>query len=206
VNPVFFQAFQTVDASTVKSVFLRHILLLEETMVDVVLEQIRDISRWEGQDGFAEVASSISVCEETKFNHGNIGWVDRDGRDRATDALFPGEGVEELYTRGLLKPGDVHTVKTKVGFHVLQILDVQTEIRSKKAPSPKLKGGGEAKRGAKDGRSAGWEERSNDRVLHSTITNNLPLLASLLASSSSFAHPRFHVKGQQGRFDLPAAD
>ena len=149
---VYFQASETISATSVKSVFIRHILLLEETMVDVVLDMIKDVGLWDsGKDSFSEVADSISVCEETKHSHGNVGWVDRVGVERPTDALFPEAGVKELYGRGLLKPGDIHTVKTDAGFHVVQILDVQTELKSSvRQPSPTLKGGGYSTGGNKN--------------------------------------------------------
>ncbi|GMI38182.1 hypothetical protein TrCOL_g7972 [Triparma columacea] len=121
-------------------------------MVDVVLDMIKDVGLWDsGKDSFSEVAESISVCEETKHSHGNVGWVDRVGVERPTDALFPDAGVNELYGRGLLKPGDIHTVKTDAGFHVVQILDVQTELKSSvRQPSPTLKGGGYSTGGNKN--------------------------------------------------------
>ena len=40
--------------------------------------------------------------------------------------------------------------------------------------------------GRKDGRSEGREERSDDRILHSTKTNNLPLVASLIAGGDVY--------------------
>jgi len=147
VQPTFFQASQTVNPDTVKSAFIRHILLLEESLVPVVMDMIKDVGRWEGGDGFAEVASSISVCESTKSNHGNIGWIDRGGRETAK--IFPEEGVDDLYGKGLLKPGDVHIVRTTLGHHIVQVLDVQTEVKSLRTPSPKLKGAGFKSKGGR---------------------------------------------------------
>ncbi|GMI03211.1 hypothetical protein TrRE_jg9514 [Triparma retinervis] len=115
-------------------------------MVDVVLDMIKDVGRWEvdsGKDAFSQVAESISVCDETREKGGSVGWVDRFGSERPTDAVFPASGVDLLYGKGLLKPGDVHNVETSAGFHVVQVLDVQTDLRSSiRQPSPKLKGGG----------------------------------------------------------------
>lgn len=108
------------------AVRLSHILFLSEELASSSLSKLRqaDIT-------FDDLASQISNCAETRDAGGSIGWVscsEGDGTNEHLDGFFPTEARNEVIGKST-KPGDIIKVKSPLGFHLVQIVDVMVDVR-----------------------------------------------------------------------------
>eukprot|EP00968_Pinguiococcus_pyrenoidosus_P017292 scaffold1712_cov261-Pinguiococcus_pyrenoidosus.AAC.9 len=81
------KASEVVNYSTVKSVLVRHVLCASADLADNVLRSCRSAA--DGRDALSEVAAALSMCEESKKQGGELGWVSPE--DDFLDDRFPKE-------------------------------------------------------------------------------------------------------------------
>jgi len=92
----------TVKLDKITSVNLSHILLQDQKDASQVLQRINEV-------GFEQAAAEYSTDDLTKYNGGDLGWIE--------NGVFPQFSV--VFDK---KPGDiVGPVKTELGYHILYI-------------------------------------------------------------------------------------
>lgn len=90
-------------------------------------------------DLFGRLANQISMCEKSKQEGGLLGWIDNPSYQASCDEkprnsyitdhpLLPKEAIHEIFTRKP-KSGDVLTVKSNLGVHLLRVEDVLVKYR-----------------------------------------------------------------------------
>mmetsp|Transcript_13416 Transcript_13416/g.19220 ORF Transcript_13416/g.19220 Transcript_13416/m.19220 type:complete len:453 (+) Transcript_13416:116-1474(+) len=90
-------------------------------------------------DPFGNLANQISMCEKSKQEGGLLGWIDNPSYQASSDEkprnsyitdhpLLPKEAIHEIFTRKP-KSGDVLTVKSNLGVHLLRVEDVLVKYR-----------------------------------------------------------------------------
>jgi hypothetical protein len=109
------------------AVRLAHILFASKELAEASLHELRKASV-----SFDELAQQISLCGETRDKGGSIGWVtidDADGfKNEHLDGLFPAPAREQA-VHITTKPGDIVLVESPRGFHLVQTVDVMTNVR-----------------------------------------------------------------------------
>ncbi|GMH75722.1 hypothetical protein TrLO_g557 [Triparma laevis f. longispina] len=119
-----------------------------------VLSQIRKLSSYTSDcedvsiDPFGDVTSLISDCEGSKEKRGDVGWIDRPSSSSSSSypgsSIFPPSARSTLFTHRL-KPGDIHLIKSPLGYHLTKVSDVTLKPdfpNTYIGPKPKLKGSG----------------------------------------------------------------
>ena len=113
---------------------LSHILLATEGLADESLHRLRS-----ADIPFAELAQLVSACAVTREKGGDIGWMnvqeedmDHEGQvvniNEHLDAIFPRQAREQMLLIKS-KPGDVIMVESPLGFHLVQVVDLMTDVR-----------------------------------------------------------------------------
>jgi Uncharacterized protein family UPF0004/Radical SAM superfamily len=115
--------------------------LAEESLLNLRTGAIAD---------FATLAQTISACNETRTDHGLVGWVNVPSLNHGTtiqdttvgdpnehlDLIFPREARETLLNL-VTKPGDVVLVESPRGHHLIQIMDVMANVRQMAESRPR---------------------------------------------------------------------
>ena len=124
---------------------LNHILFASHEMATSTLDKLTK-SQW----NFEEMASIVSNCELTREEGGSIGWVnlgeDFDDDDEAThndegsiqqkkknpnehlNLILPPSARQHVLTTPT-KPGDILSVESTRGVHLIQVVDVMVDVR-----------------------------------------------------------------------------
>ena len=119
------------------AVRLKHILFATEELAQASLHRLRA-----GDILFEELAQQLSACPETRDEGGEIGWVsaaerllhdnDKDAGDTTVDnhldLILPSR-ARRTVIQITTKPGDVISVQSERGFHLVQIVDVMADVR-----------------------------------------------------------------------------
>ena len=152
------------------AVRLRHILFATEELAQSTLHQLRS-----GTILFEDMAKQISACTETRAEGGEIGWVASDLSKNSVqeedhlDPILP-RHARETVIQITTKPGDVVSVHSERGFHLVQIVDVMVDVRKmamRKLRSHKNFGNNKGK--LSDIFGAGLEQRQTEVDLTYTI-------------------------------------
>eukprot|EP00920_Eleutheroschizon_duboscqi_P006008 GHVT01014011.1.p1 GENE.GHVT01014011.1~~GHVT01014011.1.p1 ORF type:complete len:694 (-),score=48.00 GHVT01014011.1:985-3066(-) len=114
------RAQEVVDTSRVKAVLLSQILLESEEMAEVVVGEVRN-----GRRTFLDLARELSQCNVSRDRGGRVGWIDLGHPSNAIGEETRGTLLPDLGTvrdaLRMLKPGDMVKVKSKKGWHVLHV-------------------------------------------------------------------------------------
>jgi len=131
---------ETVDARDIvitarrhlQAIRIYHILLATE---DLALESLHRLRA--SKVGFAELASLVSACELTRDKDGEIGWmsVTTDSNEHL-DEILPRKAQDQLLMIKT-KPGDVVMVESVRGYHLIQVVDMMTDVRQMAAQYPR---------------------------------------------------------------------
>jgi hypothetical protein len=109
------------------AVRLAHILFASTELAEASLHELRTASV-----SFDDLAQQISLCGDTRDNGGSIGWVSIDDsngiKNEHLDGLFPPHARERAI-QITTKPGDIVLVESSRGFHLVQTVDVMTNVR-----------------------------------------------------------------------------
>ncbi|CEM00604.1 unnamed protein product [Vitrella brassicaformis CCMP3155] len=136
VKPGWFptRAQEVVDTRTVQAVRVSHILLETESLAELALERLR-----QGDVDFADLAEVASICQATKQDKGQVGWVSL--KDDFLDPIMPLEVREAAMA---LKPGDMTTVRSGRGVHIVKVEDVMALLTpTASQPRSKMPGSGQ---------------------------------------------------------------
>lgn len=116
------------------AVRLRHILFATEELAQSTLHKLRA-----GDILFEELATQLSACSETREKGGEIGWVSVTDSASSLDAsaildeahldpLLP-SAARETVIQITTKPGDIISVQSERGFHLVQVVDIMADVR-----------------------------------------------------------------------------
>ena len=131
------------------AVRIKHIVVSTQEMADICLMQLR--STLTTQLSFAELASQISACSLTRTKGGEIGWISlsqpsssvSQSNITTTDdfetntivdinehynEIIPATARDTVF-QITTKPGDICTVQSQLGYHLVQIVDVMVDVR-----------------------------------------------------------------------------
>mmetsp|Transcript_17810 Transcript_17810/g.41670 ORF Transcript_17810/g.41670 Transcript_17810/m.41670 type:complete len:703 (+) Transcript_17810:62-2170(+) len=119
------------------AVRLRHILFATEELSQTALHQLRG-----GHILFEDLAGQLSACSETRDKGGEIGWVSvtksaTELDNNITVAMMGEDHLEPLLPSAAretviqitTKPGDIISVESERGFHLVQVVDVMADVR-----------------------------------------------------------------------------
>lgn len=109
------------------AVRMSHILFLNEELATMSFQKLQ-----KAEYTFSDLCAQISLCDETKKEGGNIGWVscsEGDGTNLHLDEILPFE-ARSVVMEKTNKPGDIVKVKSNRGFHLVQIVDVMVDVKN----------------------------------------------------------------------------
>ncbi|KAL7576306.1 hypothetical protein ACA910_018127 [Epithemia clementina (nom. ined.)] len=119
--------------SHITAVRLKHILFATDELAQSTLHQLRS-----GDILFEDLAKQLSACTETRNHGGEIGWVSSDpitdpestdyDAESHLDQVLP-RSARQTVVQITTKPGDVISVQSERGFHLVQIVDVMADVR-----------------------------------------------------------------------------
>mmetsp|Transcript_71060 Transcript_71060/g.134332 ORF Transcript_71060/g.134332 Transcript_71060/m.134332 type:complete len:862 (+) Transcript_71060:53-2638(+) len=110
----------------VSAVRVRHILVQSEELAGILVSQLR-----EGAD-FEELARACSACPSSREKGGEIGWSGVE--DEHLDEILP----RDVRAAAIgMKPGDIRTLTSKLGVHVLQVIDIFQTLSFESVPRTK---------------------------------------------------------------------
>lgn len=132
--------------------FVAHVLLATPDLADRVLSnEFRNNSPDQNGLDFGELASSLSLCTHTRSKGGVVGWIDknhyqvREGLNNKEtssleylDEIFPPEAREVLWALPT-KPGDIVRIDSRLGHHLVQIVDIMVDVKSSSFSKPRKK-------------------------------------------------------------------
>mmetsp|Transcript_15256 Transcript_15256/g.23744 ORF Transcript_15256/g.23744 Transcript_15256/m.23744 type:complete len:686 (+) Transcript_15256:99-2156(+) len=116
-------------STPLKAIRLSHILFASQDLADQSLARVRSASI-----SFDDLALQISNCAETRDHGGSIGWVsvvstsEEVDKNEHLDPILPLEARNEVLSMSS-KPGDIVSVESSRGYHLVQILDVMVDVR-----------------------------------------------------------------------------
>lgn len=115
------------------AIHVHHVLFASEELALASLHQLRN-----AEIPFATLATQISACAATRDKAGAIGWISVPSRDSLDanggvsnehlDEIFPEEARDRI-VQITTKPGDIVLVKSRRGFHLVQVVDVMADVR-----------------------------------------------------------------------------
>ena len=122
------EAFPAIDTRQV------NILFATEELAQSTLHKLRA-----GDILFEELATQLSACSETREKGGEIGWVSVTDSASSLDAsaildeahldpLLP-SAARETVIQITTKPGDIISVQSERGFHLVQVVDIMADVR-----------------------------------------------------------------------------
>ena len=144
--------------STVKALYLRHVLVETDEMADTALTVLKS-SMSTSADPFGDLAKSLSACIYSREEGGKIGWCDnprftdplQDQRNTESvaqsdiDMLIPQKSILEMFDERKPKAGDILRLKSVRGIHLVRVDDVllaSLQAENISLPRRKLKGSG----------------------------------------------------------------
>jgi len=124
------------------AVRLRHILFATEELSQATLHQLRS-----GDVLFENLARQLSACAETRDKGGEIGWVSvKNAGSSLNTTMMEGEDyldpiipstARETVVQITTKPGDIISVQSDRGFHLVQVVDVMADVRKMATLKPR---------------------------------------------------------------------
>lgn len=113
---------------------VHHILLITEDMANESLRRLRA-----AEIPFADLAGLVSACTATRVKGGALGWISVQeehydenhqifNRNAHLDDIFPST-VRAQLLHMKTKPGDIVMLESTLGFHLIQIVDLMTDVR-----------------------------------------------------------------------------
>jgi tRNA-2-methylthio-N6-dimethylallyladenosine synthase len=122
--------FYDFDPADVEAVRIRHVRVDTEELADSVLDQVR-LERLT----LAEIASSITTCDATRNNGGDLGWWWP--KETLPEDLKEFGISEELLQSALgVRPHVLSKTRTQDGWHVFVVEDVRHTLKVDRVPLP----------------------------------------------------------------------
>ncbi len=117
---------QILGTENIEAVNVRHIAVATESLA----QEVRAMLVAQQSNNFETLASSLSLCETTKYNGGECGWITNNRKDGdEVSKIVPPELLNEAC---YMNKGDIITTSSigenGVTWHVMQLMDVETKL------------------------------------------------------------------------------
>ena len=116
------------------SVRIKHALFSTEEMAKLSLASMLSNEDSGAAKEFGKMAASISNCRYTREKEGEVGWIDVNRVDEEYYALIDvtlSKQIRELIVGAKisLKPGDISLLESRLGVHLVHVVDVMIDTR-----------------------------------------------------------------------------
>ena len=159
------------------AVRVQHVLLATEEMALDTLHQLRAAAI-----SFGELARLFSACTSTRDFGGEIGWISvreetvNSSNNNGESPLAPNAHLDDIFpaparqklVQITCKPGDIVMVESRLGYHLVQVLDVMVDVRRMATQKQRRRLKGSSRRGRQAILSGAWIDNSDTASLDLT--------------------------------------